>query len=185
MIKVNLGCGRKPLPGYINIDKFRWPGVDVICDIDKEPLPGFLDGAIDEVRADHALEHFADLHRAMKEIHRVLRVGGLLRLRVPYGLSSLYDPYHRFVFDETTLDYFADRKRIHDTCLQIEQPTGWFHIDYFHINRGFRIGHGIPFRWHLSKYIPNASRWFNGDSRDMDWHIGWKREIVAIMRRLP
>lgn len=56
------------------------PGVDVKADICNLP---FADGSFDVVFASHVLEHVAQDQRAMEEIRRVLRPGGLAILEVP------------------------------------------------------------------------------------------------------
>ena len=95
-IKINIGCGSRPLPGYINVDldtiedmKTRYPsqvfpkGVK-IYQFDIFHLP-FRDGTIDEVRADSLLEHLSFLEepKLLYEVKRVLRVGGLFVFSVP------------------------------------------------------------------------------------------------------
>jgi SAM-dependent methyltransferase len=88
-IKLNIGCGGRPLPGYINIDsddletlKQRYPqqkfpeGVE-IYDYDIFNLP-FPDGKVAEVRADSLVEHlsFAEEPKFFYEVKRVLKPGG-------------------------------------------------------------------------------------------------------------
>jgi predicted SAM-dependent methyltransferase len=49
-------------------------------------LPQFADNSVDEVYASHVLEHLGfreDLPRALQEIARVLKPGGMLRISVP------------------------------------------------------------------------------------------------------
>jgi len=89
-IKLNVGCGGRPLPGYINIDtddletlKRRYPQQEFSDDIKIYPydifnLP-FAEGTIAEVRADSLIEHlsFIDEPLFFCEIKRVLRVGGI------------------------------------------------------------------------------------------------------------
>lgn len=95
-IRLNLGCGGRPLAGYINIDqdtledlKKRYPGqafpegVEVHnYDIFNLPYP---DGGVAEVRADAIIEHlsFADEKRIFLEVKRVLRKGGVFSFSVP------------------------------------------------------------------------------------------------------
>ena len=76
-IRLNLGAGAKPLEGWMNID--HKSGGEAY------PLDGFADGTVDEVRASHLLEHFAqrDLLPVVEEWIRVLKPGGLLRIAVP------------------------------------------------------------------------------------------------------
>ena len=36
-VKLNLGCGRFPLPGYVNVDCVKLQGVDMVHDLNKMP----------------------------------------------------------------------------------------------------------------------------------------------------
>jgi predicted SAM-dependent methyltransferase len=83
-LKINLGSGEKPLPGFVNVDALAdAPGVDVVADI-SETLP-FDDGSASLVYAAHILEHFphAEVPRLLREWRRVLRDGGQLLIAVP------------------------------------------------------------------------------------------------------
>jgi predicted SAM-dependent methyltransferase len=95
-VKLNLGCGGRPLPGYINIDldtlyelTERYPlekfpeGIE-IHQYDIFDLP-FPDGYVDEVRADSLLEHISFLEepKLFNEVKRVLRPGGIFEFSVP------------------------------------------------------------------------------------------------------
>lgn len=75
-LKLNIGAGSTVLPGFTAID--RKLGSEAY------PLP-YPDGAVDEIRASHILEHFtfADAQTALKEWVRVLKPGGRIRLAVP------------------------------------------------------------------------------------------------------
>ncbi len=80
---VNLGCGPFLTPGYVNLD-YRWvPGIDVVWDL-KRALP-FPDNRFQGAFCEHCLEHFdeSELLDVLKDIHRVLRPGGRVRLVVP------------------------------------------------------------------------------------------------------
>jgi hypothetical protein len=82
-VRLHLGCGANALPGWINIDRVaRAPGV--IADLDVTDLP-YPNGAVDEVLAEHVLEHFSFAEEALvwRELARVLRPGGTLTLEVP------------------------------------------------------------------------------------------------------
>ncbi len=95
-IKLNLGCGGRPLPGYINIDldsletlKSRYPedmlpeGVE-IHQYDIFNLP-FSDNSVDEVKADSLLEHLSFLEepKIFFEVKRVLKPEGVFVFSVP------------------------------------------------------------------------------------------------------
>ena len=95
-IKLNLGCGGRPLPGYINVDldtleelKARYPGAEFPEDIeiykyDIFNLP-FSDNSISEIKADSLLEHlsFLEERKIFNEVKRVLRPGGIFEFSVP------------------------------------------------------------------------------------------------------
>lgn len=80
---LNLGCGGRAHPDWVNMDMTATlPGV-MAHDL-TQPLP-FDEGAFDAVYASHVLEHFSrdQAGRFLEECWRVLRPGGILRLAVP------------------------------------------------------------------------------------------------------
>ena len=92
LLRLNIGCGGRPLPGYVNVDidnldilKRRYPdqtfhGDIKIYDYDIFNLP-FDDESIDEIRVDSLIEHlsFIEEPKFFYEVKRVLRPGGLFR----------------------------------------------------------------------------------------------------------
>jgi ubiquinone/menaquinone biosynthesis C-methylase UbiE len=85
MIKLNLGCGDKILPGYINVDvasERAGKKPDVISDIRKLT---FNDNYADEILSVHVIEHFWrwEVFDILKEWIRVLKPGGRLILECP------------------------------------------------------------------------------------------------------
>lgn len=83
-LKVNLGSGNAPLPGFLNVDALPGaPGVDLVADISK-PLP-LEGGTADLVYASHVLEHFphGETVALLRDWRRLLRPGGRLMVAVP------------------------------------------------------------------------------------------------------
>ena len=81
--RLHIGCGPRRLPGWVNADLVaHGPGIDT--DIELTDLP-YVDGSVDEILAEHVLEHlsFAEEALAWPEMARVLRRGGRLTLEVP------------------------------------------------------------------------------------------------------
>lgn len=87
-IKINFGCGPKPLPGYINVDLHMFKGIDVKHDLNKYPYP-FKDNSADKILCSHVLEHLENPEQALTEMHRILKKGGKLTIKVPYFGHSL------------------------------------------------------------------------------------------------
>ncbi len=79
LTKLNLGCGPKILPGYINCDNFSSPDAEIPTDVVKVELNRFpwpfADNYADEIRMDHVLEHLADTESVVKEVRRILKPG--------------------------------------------------------------------------------------------------------------
>src|ERR1700744_4669577 len=81
--RMNWGCGREPQPGRLNSDIRDGPGVDLPADI-LGGLP-LEDGALDYVVSIHTLPElpYPSLLPAVRELRRVLREDGVLRLALP------------------------------------------------------------------------------------------------------
>jgi SAM-dependent methyltransferase len=97
-LRLNLGSGNRPLPGYVNVDSRQLPTVDVVADVRSLP---FDDGSAVEVEASSLLEHFRNPYEVLDEIHRVLAPAGVLRVRVPspWSQAGMLDPDHVFLAD--------------------------------------------------------------------------------------
>jgi predicted SAM-dependent methyltransferase len=85
-LKIQLGCGARPLAGWVNCDycrnKFSKP--DLCFDM-RGRFP-FADGSAAIVHSEHVLEHFAypgESMHVLNESLRVLQPGGLFSVGVP------------------------------------------------------------------------------------------------------
>jgi predicted SAM-dependent methyltransferase len=79
-----------PFIAYRSADLFR-PTVDDRIDISH--MHPYTDGSVDVLICSHVLEHVADDRRAMREIFRVLRLGGFAIVMVPlvHGVDETFE----------------------------------------------------------------------------------------------
>jgi predicted SAM-dependent methyltransferase len=122
-MKLHLGCGKRILPGYVNIDIDN-DACDVMCDIRKLY---YEDSSVDEIYACHVLEHFGrhEVNDIIEEWKRILKIGGKIYIAVPdidsaisyymktNDLTALYGQfwggqrneydYHKFGFNFKTI----------------------------------------------------------------------------------
>lgn len=136
-IKVHLGCWYREIPGFVHVDLCDLSHIDYRSSIDQ--LPFFADDSVELIYCSHALEYF-DRYEArlvLREWHRVLEPGGILRLAVPdfnalvkvyketgeltnilgplYGKmpittdSDTITLYHKTVYDEKSLGMLLEK----------------------------------------------------------------------------
>ncbi len=126
--KLHLGCGSRFIPGFEHIDSSHHRHLSHCADVSH--LPMYADGTVNLIYASHVLEHFGRLEyrRVLREWHRLLCPGGVLRLAVPdfAAVAALYmeqglvdgltglvglvsggqrdaSDYHKMIFDEALL----------------------------------------------------------------------------------
>ncbi|MFZ1970831.1 MAG: methyltransferase domain-containing protein [Candidatus Nanoarchaeia archaeon] len=104
-MKLNLGCGQVKLDGYLNCDISSTVNPDMVINLEKK-LP-FKDDSVDEIIAYHVIEHVWNIIPLINEMHRVVKKGGRIDIRVPYYSSSAAasDLTHLHPFSFTSFDY--------------------------------------------------------------------------------
>jgi len=80
-LKLNVGCGKVKLPGWVNID--IEPGADLVIDV-RKGLP-FDDESVDFIYNEHFLEHltFQEGKKVLREFYRCVKKGGVVRIAMP------------------------------------------------------------------------------------------------------
>lgn len=138
LVKIHLGCGARIIPGFVHIDAIAYPHVDHVCAIDR--MPFLQDESAVMIYACHVLEHFQrrEVDRVLREWHRILQKGGLLRLAVPNfaAISAVYQKtgnldllhgllfgrqnylynFHYAVWDYATLSVALAKAGFHSIC---------------------------------------------------------------------
>jgi predicted SAM-dependent methyltransferase len=117
-LRLHLGCGQAPIPGWVNIDVQALPGVDRVLDV-RDGLP-YRDVAA--IYAEHFLEHLdvAEGLACLAECRRVLAPDGILRISTP-NLDWVFATHYRHGQWPTDQDAISD-------CFQLNRAFhGWGH----------------------------------------------------------
>ena len=169
-MKLNIGCGKVIIPGWINVDVR-----DGNIKGDIRILP-FKDNSFHIVLASHVLEHILDCRTAIHELYRVLKSNAWLVIRVPYGVDGLYDPFHMRAFDLTTFRRFE-----YDDKQSLEYKR------MFKIEKQYVSSYAIPFE----KYIGKTRLLNHFPKRWPDIYRPWnpfpltkRSEITCILRAI-
>lgn len=107
---LNLGCGKTRIPDSIGVDRVLISDfVDVVHDLDVLPYP-FPDAYVDEIHMYHVLEHLYNPIKKIEEIHRILKKGGILYIRVPHfsSMGAFTDITHVRPFGYYSFDPFLE-----------------------------------------------------------------------------
>jgi predicted SAM-dependent methyltransferase len=133
-IILDLGCGYKKRSGAIGVDYNPRVDSDVHHDLNNFPYP-FDSNSVDKIYIDNCLEHLDSPLDVMEEIHRILKVGGELKVIVPYfrSPSAFHDPTHKTFYTVESFSYYDPE---HPICKRYDYTTAHFNIEkiIFHEN---------------------------------------------------
>jgi len=114
-MKLNMGCGARKEPGFLNVDITRDCSPDVIWDMEKTPWP-WESNSTDSVLFSHSLEHVGADPQVFKEIiqelYRVCTNGAEVLIRVPHPRHDdfLTDPTHVRAITSGTFSMLSRRQ---------------------------------------------------------------------------
>ena len=89
-IKLDVGCGLRKAKGFVGMDMWKHPGVDIVHDAQVFPYP-IPDSVCHQIVVSHLWEHIEPKYRfpMMDELWRIMRHDGQLFLSCPYANSFL------------------------------------------------------------------------------------------------
>lgn len=124
----NIGAGlRRVHTRIINIDLHDSGVIDIITRGQKLPFnPGSLALAISQ----EVLEHLPDPQETIREVHRVLRPGGLFYCQVPFIIGYHHGPHDYWRFTREGIEQLFDPERwtIQQIGTAVGHGTGFYRI---------------------------------------------------------
>lgn len=169
-LRLNLGAGKRPRPGFYSVDLLPLPGVDIVADLNA-PLDALPNNCVEEVYSRHTLEHVTEFLPLLAEIHRVARPEARIELVVPHFSNphGYSDPTHVRFFGLYSLFYFCDES---------DQPRR--KVPNFYLTQRFRV-ESVTFsllkqslmdrlaRTLLQKLINRSYSWLDWYERRLCW----------------
>ena len=109
--RLNIGCGRNILEGWVNVDSAALPGVDLVCDLERlrETPINLPDETVERFLLSHVIEHIRDSLGLMQELWRLATPSAIAVIRAPHGGSddAWEDPTHVRPYFLNSFGYFS------------------------------------------------------------------------------
>ena len=139
-MKLEIGCGQRPTPGYIHNDLNNFEGVDIVSNPWEIDLPP---GTLSEVLALGVIEHltYGQVESTFQKINQILKSGGEFVFDVPdipVWCQYVVDHFHGlpipFEIDHVFATLYGWQRWPGD-----EHKSGWYEdkLQKFLINSGF------------------------------------------------
>lgn len=104
-LMINIGAGETKIhPNIKNLEITSGPNVDYVGTVENLP---FDQESVDLIVTQEVLEHVADPFRAMREIYRVLKPGGLAYVQLPFIIGYHPCPFDYWRFTESGIRQLA------------------------------------------------------------------------------
>jgi len=96
---LDIGCAANKMPDAIGIDINPESQADILHDLNLYPYP-IEESSIDKIYAKHIIEHLDNPRSFLKEIHRVLKPGGVAYVETPhFSCRVAYsEPEHKLFY---------------------------------------------------------------------------------------
>lgn len=162
-MKLNLGCGRTRMDGWVNVDCTKVEGVtDMVVDLDGPDLAShFAADSVTESVGSHVIEHLSRPLEFMAALWWVTEPGGTVTFETPYGSSddAWEDPTH-------VRPYFLN-------------SWGYFSQPFY-----FRADYSFSADWRLTDLTlaVDRGRWENRPPADVLAAVQAERNVVRLMR---
>lgn len=128
-LKIELGCGNNPQPGYVACDARKVRGVAHVFDFGAARFP-FQNETVGEILMNHSIEHvsYRRVPHVLNECRRVLAPGGKLIIRTP-DLRFICEEYLK---GQTTPEWPGDERWISENFGGKDiTPAWWANIKLF------------------------------------------------------
>lgn len=174
---LDVGCGRRKVPGAIGLDKYPAEGVDVAHDLEQFPYP-FESDSFDEIHVRHVIEHIRPIEAMMAELHRIAKPGALVYISTPHysNAQAFRDPTHVRYLSSYSFEYFeADHPARHYT------GTARFRVRSVRVTL-LRLWRVLGVEWLVNAV--NRRRSFRGFRKTWEEYLSFlvrAREIHAVL----
>lgn len=181
----DLGCGEAPykefflqyVEKYIGVDwgnSYHNTKADIAADLNK-PIPVESEVA-DTIISWSVMEHLCEPQTMLNESYRILKLGGVMILQVPWQWWIHEGPYDFYRYTPYGLKYMFEKAGFSDVV--VEPMAGFFtmwilKINYFSLR--FNAG-PMPLQWMIRKILPVF--WYIGqilaphmDKLDGNWAL--------------
>lgn len=125
---LNIGAGMTRIDHRIkNMEMQEGPGIDYVGNVESIPL---RDGVFDIVISQEVLEHVKNPGKAMSEIRRVLKKGGLAYIQLPFtiGLHPCPHDFWRFSKEGIEALVLSADMQIIESGISVGSATGFYRI---------------------------------------------------------
>jgi predicted SAM-dependent methyltransferase len=126
-MRLELGSGGRPAPGYTHLDIRPLPGVEIVDDA--TTLAKVKDRSCEAIRAAHLLEHFS-----WRETHAVLLIwrskledGGLLEIEVPSLMGHVVQWRSGIASDARFVEMLYGEQDYPENCHRTAFTSGSLH----------------------------------------------------------
>jgi glycosyltransferase involved in cell wall biosynthesis len=108
LLALDLGAAHNKAEGYLGVDMYDRPGVDIVADVTKGI--DLADSSVGVIRAVDFLEHIPDKVAIFNEMYRLLAHGGMLLSMTPSsdGRGAFQDPTHVAYYNQNSFWYFTE-----------------------------------------------------------------------------